>query len=72
VAIPKLYDRIGIFIKSSFLSVPYEVQCLFGLAQMDIAINILLGGIMASLALAGMDRLTGSITAWRVINRPLV
>lgn len=46
----------------NFLGLPIEVQQIFGLLKVDVAVNIILSAIATKLALSGLNKLTDSKT----------
>lgn len=62
-------DTIKSYTVGLFSSVPPDVVQILGLAKIDIAFNIMLSAVVARLALAGMDRVSGSLTAIALLTR---
>lgn len=58
-----LIDSLKGYIVGLFSAVPSDVVMILGLAKIDVAFNIMLSAVVARLALAGMDRVSGTITA---------
>lgn len=58
-----LMDSMRGYITGLFSGVPSEAVMILGLAKVDVAINIMLAAVLARLALAGMDRVSGTLTA---------
>lgn len=58
-----IMDNIKSYITGLFSAVPSDVVMILGLAKVDVAFNIMLAAVMARLALAGMDKVSGSLTA---------
>lgn len=56
-------DSLKVHIVGLFSSVPSDVVMILGLAKIDVAFNIMLSAVVARLALAGMDRVSGTLTA---------
>lgn len=64
-------DTIKSYAVGMFSAVPADVVHILGLAKIDVAFNIMLSAVVARLALAGMDRVSGSITAMALMSRNL-
>lgn len=64
-----LVDTIDSYIKATFGQLPSEVVAILGLGKVDIAINIMISAVVARLLLAGMDKVTGTITSLALLNR---
>ena len=69
VGIGSLVDSAGGYIRSLFAELPSQVLAIMGLGKVDIAINIVLSAIIARLLLAGMDKVTGTITSIALLNK---
>lgn len=57
------------YVVGLFGSVPPDVVQILGLAKIDVAVNIMISAVIARLALAGMDRVSGSITALALLSK---
>lgn len=62
-------DTIKSYAVSMFSAVPPDVVHILGLAKIDVAFNIMLSAVVARLALAGMDRVSGTITSMALMSR---
>ena len=79
VGIGRLIDTVDGYIKGLFSAIPAPVAAILGMAKIDVAINIiiaavcllavLISGGIARLMLAGMDRITGTITGLALLNK---
>lgn len=69
VGIGSLVDSAGGYIRSLFVELPSQVLAIMGLGKVDVAINIVLSAIIARLLLAGMDKVTGTITSIALLNK---
>jgi len=69
VGFTNLMDSLKNHVYSLFSSVPVEVAHLMGLANIDIAINIMFGAIAARLLLVGMDKLTGRVSKLSLLGK---
>lgn len=69
VGIGSLVDSAGDYIRSLFAELPSQVLAIMGLGKVDVAINIVLSAIIARLLLAGMDKVTGTITSIALLNK---
>lgn len=69
VGIGQLIDTVESYVRGLFSAVPHEVAAILGLAKIDIAINIIISAVVARLLLAGMDRVTGTITGLALLNK---
>lgn len=64
-----LMDSVKGHVIGLFSSVPSDVVMILGLAKIDVAFNIMLAAVMARLALAGMDRVSGTLTALALVGK---
>lgn len=64
-----LVDKTKTEIISLMSSLPPSVAAILGIAQIDVAINIMISAIGARLLLSGMDKLTGTITSMALLNK---
>ena len=62
-------DTIKGYVVGLFSAVPADVIQILGLAKIDVAFNIMLSAVVARLALAGMDRVSGTLTALALVSR---
>jgi len=62
-------DTIKSYTIGLFAAVPDDVVLILGLAKIDVAFNIMLAAVVARLALAGMDRVSGTLTALALVSR---
>lgn len=62
-------DTIKSYTIGLFSAVPDDVVYILGLAKIDVAFNIMLSAVVARLALAGMDRVSGTLTALALVSR---
>lgn len=62
-------DTIKSYTIGLFAAVPDDVVQILGLAKIDVAFNIMLSAVVARLALAGMDRVSGTLTALALVSR---
>lgn len=69
VGIGRLIDTVDGYVKGLFVSVPPQAAAILGMAKIDVAINIMLAAVIARLLLAGMDRVTGTITGLALLNK---
>ncbi|MFP6860797.1 DUF2523 domain-containing protein [Pseudomonas sp.] len=69
VGIGRLIDTVDVYIKSLFGAVPPSVAAVLGMAKLDVAINIVIAAVIARLLLAGMDKVTGTITGLALLNK---
>ncbi|MFV9684507.1 MAG: DUF2523 domain-containing protein [Pseudomonas sp.] len=69
VGIGQLIDTVKDYVRGLFNAVPHEVAAVLGLAKFDVAINIIIAAVIARLLLAGMDRVTGTITGLALLNK---
>jgi len=69
VGIGHLIDQVDGYVKTLFGAVPPEVAAVLGMAKLDVAINIILAAVIARLLLAGMDKVTGTITGLALLNK---
>ncbi|MGG2397906.1 DUF2523 domain-containing protein [Pseudomonas sp. SH1-B] len=69
VGIGQLIDTVDGYIKGLFNGIPAPVAAILGMAKVDVAINIVIAAIIARLLLAGMDRVTGTITGLALLNK---
>jgi len=69
VGIGHLIDTIKDYVQGLFSAVPADVAAILGLARIDVAINIMIAAVIARLLLAGMDRVTGTITGLALLNK---
>lgn len=69
VGIGQLIDTVKSYVQGLFNAVPHEVAAVLGLAKFDVAINIIIAAVIARLLLAGMDRVTGTITGLALLNK---
>lgn len=69
VGIGKLIDTVEVYIRGLFGALPVEVAQILGLAKFDVAINVVIAAIIARLMLAGMDKVSGTITALALANK---
>jgi len=69
VGFTNLIDSLKTHVHSLFSAVPVEVAHIMGLADIDIAINIMFGAIAARLLLVGMDKLTGRVTKLSILGK---
>lgn len=69
VGIGYLIDQVGGYVKTLFGAVPPPVAAILGMAKLDVAINIILAAVIARLLLAGMDKVTGTITGLALLNK---
>lgn len=67
--IGSLVESIESSVRATFSGLPSEVMAIMGLAKVDVALNIMLTAIVARLVLAGMDRVTGTITSLALLNK---
>ncbi|MGP9827765.1 DUF2523 family protein, partial [Ectopseudomonas khazarica] len=64
-----LVDTVDGYIKGLFNGIPAPVAAILGMAKVDVAINIVIAAIIARLLLAGMDRVSGTITGLALLNK---
>ncbi|MBU1305545.1 MAG: DUF2523 domain-containing protein [Alphaproteobacteria bacterium] len=69
VGIGRLIDTVDVYIKGLFGAVPPSVAAVLGMAKLDVAINIVIAAVIARLLLAGMDKVTGTITGLALLNK---
>ena len=69
VGIGRLIDTVDVYIKGLFGAVPPSVAAVLGMAKVDVAINIVIAAVIARLLLAGMDKVTGTITGLALLNK---
>ena len=69
VGIGHLIDQVDGYVKTLFGAVPPQVAAILGMAKLDVAINIILAAVIARLLLAGMDKVTGTITGLALLNK---
>lgn len=69
--IGSVVTTIESYVHGLFSSVPADVVHIFALARVDVAINIVISAFVARLSLAGMDKVTGTITAMAVAGKAL-
>lgn len=69
VGIGYFIDQIDDYVKVLFGAVPPPVAAILGMAKLDVAINIILAAVIARLLLAGMDKVTGTITGLALLNK---
>ena len=69
VGIGQLVDTVDGYIKGLFNGIPAPVAAILGMAKVDVAINIVIAAIIARLLLAGMDRVSGTITGLALLNK---
>nr|DAU73744.1 MAG TPA: Minor Head Virion Protein G6P [Inoviridae sp.] len=69
VGIGYLIDQVDGYVKTLFGAVPPPVAAILGMAKLDVAINIILAAVIARLLLAGMDKVTGTITGLALLNK---
>lgn len=69
VGIGYLIDQVDGYVKTLFGAVPPPVAAILGMAKLDVAINIILAAVIARLILAGMDKVTGTITGLALLNK---
>ena len=69
VGIGQLVDTVDGYIKGLFNGIPAPVAAILGMAKVDVAINIVSAAIIARLLLAGMDRVSGTITGLALLNK---
>ena len=69
VGIGYLIDQVDGYVKALFGAVPPPVAAILGMARLDVAINIILAAVIARLLLAGMDKVTGTITGLALLNK---
>lgn len=69
VGIGQLIDTVDGYIKGLFGAVPPSVAAVLGMAKVDVAINIVIAAVIARLLLAGMDKVTGTITGLALLNK---
>ncbi|PKM26728.1 MAG: hypothetical protein CVV09_04990 [Gammaproteobacteria bacterium HGW-Gammaproteobacteria-13] len=62
VGINLMLAQVKDFIVSSFGSASQDILMIFGLAKVDVAINIVLAAITARALLSGLNSATGSIS----------
>lgn len=62
-------DTIKSYTIGLFSAVPADVVQILGLAKIDVAFNIMISAVIARLALAGMDRVSGTLTAMALLSR---
>ncbi|WP_312909562.1 DUF2523 domain-containing protein [Stutzerimonas nitrititolerans] len=68
VGVGALIDSVQNQVQGLFSAVPPSAAIL-GMAKVDVAINIMIAAVTARLLLAGMDKVTGSITALALMNK---
>lgn len=69
VGIGQLIDSVDGHIKGLFGALPPSVAAILGMAKIDVAINIMIAAVIARLLLAGMDKVTGTITGLALLNK---
>ena len=69
VGIGQLIDSVDGHIKGLFGVLPSSVAAILGMAKVDVAINIMIAAVIARLLLAGMDKVTGTITGLALLNK---
>lgn len=69
VGIGQLIDTVKSYVQGLFSAVPPEAAAILGLAKFDVAINIVIAAVVSRLLLAGMDRVTGTITGLALLNK---
>lgn len=69
VGVGKLIDTVDVHIKTLFGAVPPSVAAVLGMAKVDVVINIIIAAVVARLLLAGMDKVSGTITALALMNK---
>ena len=69
VGIGQLVDTVDGYIKGLFNGIPAPVAAILGMAKVGVAINIVIAAIIARLLLAGMDRVSGTITGLALLNK---
>lgn len=60
----ELLDYADDYIKAQFAILPIEIVQIFGLAKIDVCINIIISAIVARFVLSGMGRASGAITSF--------
>jgi len=65
----ELMSKIESYVKQLFSGIPSEIVQILGIAKFDIAINLVLAALVARLLLVGLDKVTGTITAFSLYNR---
>lgn len=69
VGIGQLIDSVDGHIQGLFGALPSSVAAILGMAKVDVAINIMIAAVIARLLLAGMDKVTGTITGLALLNK---
>jgi hypothetical protein len=69
VGIGRLIDTVDVYVKGLFGAIPPSVAAVLGMAKVDVAINIVIAAVIARLLLAGMDKVTGTITGLALLNK---
>jgi hypothetical protein len=69
VGIGSLVDTVDNYVKGLFNAMPSSAASILGLAKFDVAINIVIAAVIARLLLAGMDKVTGTITGLALLNK---
>ncbi len=67
--ISSLVESADSYIKGLFSGLPPYVSAILGIAKIDVAINIIIAAVITRLLLAGMDKVTGTITSMAVLNK---
>jgi len=63
------FDSVKAFAQDQFSVVPVQIMQIFGLAKIDVCINIILAALTARLLIAGLGKVTGTLTTLALINR---
>ena len=69
MGIGHLIDQVDGYVKTLFGAVPPQASAILGMAKLDVAINIILAAVIARLLLAGIDKVTGTITGLALLNK---
>ena len=69
VGVGALIDSVQSQVQGLFSAVPPSAAAILGMAKVDVAINIMIAAVTARLLLAGMDKVTGSITALALMSK---
>lgn len=67
--ISSLVESVDGYIKGLLSGLPHYVSAILGIAKVDVAINIIIAAVITRLLLAGMDKVTGTITSMAILNK---
>lgn len=69
VGIGHLIDSVDSHIHVLFGAIPPSAAAILGMAKIDVVLNIMIAAVLARLLLAGMDKVTGTITGLALLNK---